>query len=187
MGGKFDCESFHTTCLTWFINPVPVTVRNPRANAIIERMHKVLADMLRVQLTSKHEKEDPVKDLTSAAAYAIRATVHGVTKFTPAQLVYSKDMILRTTIEAKVELVRQRREAALRVNNARENKRRIHHEYQPGDKILILANPLDPKLTLHRGPYTVRSYNKATGTLHIQRRNYVEPINIRNVRPFYGR
>ena len=70
-------------------------------------MHKVLADMLRVQLAMTHPKDDPIKDLTSAAAYAIRATVHGVTQFTPAQVVFSKDMILRTHIEANVELVRQ--------------------------------------------------------------------------------
>jgi RNase H-like domain found in reverse transcriptase/Integrase zinc binding domain len=93
-GGEFDCSSFHTVCKMWYIKPEPITVKNPRANAIVERMHRVLGDMIRVQLASKHAKDDPVTDLTSAAAYAIRATVHGVTKYTPAQLVYSRDMIL---------------------------------------------------------------------------------------------
>ena len=106
-GGEFDCQSFHTKCLVWFVNPIPITVKNPRANAIVERMHQVLGDMLRVQLASTHAKDDPVKDLTSAAAYAMRATVHGVTKYTPSQLVFAKDMILRTTVEANVELARQ--------------------------------------------------------------------------------
>jgi len=186
-GGEFDCRSFHTICLMWHIKPEPITVKNPRANAIVERMHRVLGDMLRVQLASKHTKEDPIKDLTSAAAYAIRATVHGVTKYTPAQLVYSRDMILRTKMQANVELVRQRREAAIQANNTRENKRRIAYNYKEGDRVLILAKSLDPKLQLHQGPYKVVSYNKATGTLHIQRKNYVEPINIRNVRPFFGK
>jgi len=69
--------------------------------------------MLRVQLMKHHEKDDPIKDLTSASAYAMRATVHGVTKYTPSQLVFAKDMILHTTMEANVELARQRREAAI--------------------------------------------------------------------------
>lgn len=185
-GGEFDCRSFHTKCLIWHIKPEPITVKNPRANAIVERMHRVLGDMLRVQLATAHTKDDPVKDLTSAAAYAMRATVHGVTQYTPAQLVFSRDMILRTKMIADIELVRQRREAAIQANNARENKRRIKYDYQAGDKILILANPLDPKLKLHQGPYPVVNYDKATGTLHIQRKNYVEPINIRNVRPYFG-
>ena len=186
-GGEFDCEHFHNVLLLWHIKPEPITVKNPRANAIVERMHKVLGDMLRVQLASKHPKENPVYDLTSAAAYAIRATVHGVTKFAPSQLVFSKDMILRTNMTASVELARQRREAAIQVNNAKENRRRIAYTYKAGDKVLVLAKSLDPKLQLHQGPYRVESYNKATGTLHIKRKNYVEPINIRNVRPYFGR
>jgi len=81
-GGEFDNHAFHGLCTKWFIRPVPITAKNPRANAIVERMHRVLGDMLRVQLVKHHEKDDPIKDLTSAAAYAMRATVHGVTKCT---------------------------------------------------------------------------------------------------------
>ena len=186
LGGEFDNEYFSATCTLWHVKPTPITAKNPRANAIVERMHSILGDMLRVQLATKHQREKPVEDLTSAAAYALRATVHGVTKYTPAQLVYNKDMILRTKMEAKVELVRQRREAAIQVNNARENKRRIAHDYKKGDRILILSQALDPKMKSHNRPYPVINYDKATGTLHIQRKNYVEPINIRNVRPFFG-
>ena len=185
-GGEFDNESFHTTCLLWHIKPDPITVKNPRANAIVERMHRVLGDMLRVQIATKHPKEDPIKDMTSAAAYGIRATVHGVTKYSPAQLVFQKDMILRTKFEADIDLVRRRREAAIQVNNTRENRRRIAHTYKPGDRVLLLTNPLDPKMQLNEGPFKVVSVNKASGTLHIQRRHYVEPINIRRVRPFFG-
>ena len=187
LGGEFDNDYFRAMCTLWYIKPTPITNKNPRANAIVERMHSILGDMIRVQLASKHPKENPVEDLTSAAAYALRATVHGVTKYTPAQLVYNKDMILRTNMEAKVELVRQRREAAVQVNNARENKRRIAYDYKGGDQVLILSQALDPKLQLHRGPYRVVNYDRATGTLHIQRKNYVEPINVRNVRPYFGR
>ena len=133
-----------------------------------------------------HERDDPVKDITSAAAYAIRATVHGVTKYTPSQLVFAKDMILRTTVEANVKLARQRREAAISTNNERENKSRVAHTYKKGDWILILSQHLDPKLQLHPGPFKVLSYNSGSGTLYIQRKHYVESINIRNVRPFYG-
>lgn len=186
LGGEFDCEAFHTTCLTWYLNPMPITVQNPRANAIVERMHRVMGDMIRVQIASKHELEDVVKEMTSAAAYAIRAMVHSTTMCTPAQLVFSRDMILRTKMEADVELVRQRRETAIRNNNARENKRRIAYKYKAGDRVLILSRGLDPKLKLHQGPHEVLSYNQASGTLHIRRRNYVEPINIRNVRPYFG-
>ena len=185
-GGEFDNHIFWGLCTKWFIRPVPITAKNPRANAIVERMHRVLGDMLRVQLVKYHDRDDPVKDITSAAAYAIRATVHGVTKYTPSQLVFARDMILRTTVEANVELARQRREAAISTNNARENKSRVAHTYKKGDWILILSQHLDPKLQLHPGPFKVLSYNSGSGTLYIQRKHYVESINIRNVRPYYG-
>jgi transposase InsO family protein len=122
-GGEFDNREFRNRLITWFIKPEPITVKNPRANAIVERMHKVLGDMLQTQLASRYATENPVEDLLCAAAYALRATVHGVTQYTPAQLVFSKDMILRTNVEANVELVHLCREAAVRQNNLHENKR----------------------------------------------------------------
>jgi len=186
-GSEFIASQFQTLLRKWYIVPVPITVKNPRANAIVERMHAVLGNMLRCQLVTRSPNDDPVTDMTTAAAYAIRSTVHGVNKFSPGQLIYRRDMIQRLTIEANMELVRQRREAAIHVNNARENKRRISHAYKSGDKVLILPNSLDPKLALNQGPYKVISYNEKNGTLHIQRKNYIEPINVRNVRPYFGR
>ena len=86
-GGEFDNHVFHGSCIKWHIRPVSITAKNQRANVIVERMHRVLGDMLRVQLVKHHEKEDPITDLTSAAAHAMRATVHGVTKDASSQLV----------------------------------------------------------------------------------------------------
>ena len=65
-------------------------------------------------------------------------------------------------------------------NSTQENKRRIAYQYKAGDKVLIMSGKMsiDPKLKLHEGPYRVLSYNKASGTLRIRRRNYVEPTNI---------
>jgi len=56
-----------------------------------------------------------------------------------------------------MELARQRREAAIRQNNARENKSRVTHNYKKGDWVLILSGHLDPKLQLHPGPFKVLS------------------------------
>jgi hypothetical protein len=35
-GGKFDNREFRNRLITWFIKPEPITVKNPRANAIVE-------------------------------------------------------------------------------------------------------------------------------------------------------
>jgi hypothetical protein len=78
-GGKFDNREFRNRLITWFIKPEEITVKNSRANTIMECMHKVPGDMLQTQLASWYATENPVKYLLSAAAYALCATVHGVT------------------------------------------------------------------------------------------------------------
>ena len=129
-----------------------------------------MGDMIRVQLTQQHEHDDPIQDIFTAAAYGIRATVHGTTLFTPGQIVFNKDMILRTNILVNTELIRQRRCAAAVKNNIRENKRRIPYKYQPGGKVLLLTRYLDPKLKLKEGPYTIESVNsKKLNTSHQER------------------
>ena len=134
-----------------------------------------------------YEIDDPLRDLLSAAAYGIRATVHGTTLFTPGQLVFSKDMILRTHIDADYEFIRRRREAAAIKNNERENKRRIPYKYQVGGKVLFLNRYNDPKLKLRAGPFKIVGVNRDNGTLHIQRGQYIESINMRLVRPYFGK
>jgi len=186
-GGEFDNAWLFALCKRWNITPVPTTTMNPRANAIVERMHKIMADMIRCQMSLRHQDDDPVRDMLSAIAYAIRSTVHGTTQYTPGQLVFSKDMILRTHMEADIRLIQLRRQQMAKTNNTRrENKRRIKHSYEPGDKVLILPSPLEAKLTLNQGPFAVVNYDKATGTLQIRRKNYIESINIRRVRPYFG-
>ena len=149
-------------------------------------MHQILGDMVRIQLVTKHDANDPIWDMLSAAAYGIQSTMHGTTLFTPGQLAFNKNMILCTHFEANTELVQWHCQAAILHNNARENKRRIAYNYQPGDKVLILAGGMDPKLALHQGPFEVLHFNKANGTLQIHRKNYIESINMRLVRPYFG-
>ena len=95
-------------------------------------------------------------------------------------------MILRTHMEADMRMIQLRRRQAAEKNIIRENKRRIKYAYKPGDKVLILPSRLDSKHTLNEGPYRVNHYNKSTGTLQIRRKNYIESINIRRVRPYFG-
>ena len=125
--------------------------------------------------------------LLSAAAYGIRASVHGTTKYSPGQIVFSKDMILRTHIKANLEYIWQRRRKASEQNNLRENRRRIKYDYKEGDKVLLLPERNAPKLKLNLGPFKVVSYDKANGTLQIRRGQDIEPVNIRLVRPYFGR
>jgi hypothetical protein len=105
---------------------------------MVEHSHRMMGDILRAQLSRKHPHDDSIKEMLSAIAYGIRTTVHGTTHFTLAQLVFCKDMILRTNMEMDMEMIRNRRQEAIIHNNQRENRRRMKYDYKEGDKILIL-------------------------------------------------
>jgi hypothetical protein len=154
-GNEFDNAWMYALCAQWYIKREPITVKNPRANAIVKILHKVMGGLLRCQLAKRHDKDDAVADLLSAASYGIQSTIHGTTQYTPGHLVLSKDMILRTHMEADMDMVRLRRQKAAIVNNERENKRCYKHKYKPSDKVLIVTQErLDPRLKFNVGPYT---------------------------------
>jgi hypothetical protein len=82
-------------------NQLQVTTNTAQANAIIERNHKVVNDMLRsFDLENNHEnpeeKEDNSLDCflqSTAWKISIRSTYHTTLEATPCQLVFGRDMI----------------------------------------------------------------------------------------------
>ena len=68
----------------------PITVRNPQANAIVERVHQTIGNMIRTfELEENYlDKDDPWKGILCAIVFAIRATLHTTLQKSPAQLVF---------------------------------------------------------------------------------------------------
>ena len=55
-----------------------MTVRNPQANATVERVHQTIGNMVRtfeLEDNCPHE-DDPWKQMLCATAFAVKATVH---------------------------------------------------------------------------------------------------------------
>ena len=121
-----------------------ITTRNPQANAILERMHQTLGNMVRTfQLPTNEniEDEDPFSGLLSAAAFATRATVHTTLGAIPSQLVFGRDAILNTKFNADWNYIRARKQKIINQNNPRENSKRAPHTYRVGDKVLFKQRP----------------------------------------------
>ena len=77
------------------IKTKPITVRNPQANAIVERVHQVTGNMIRTCKLEENylDEEDPWKRILSATAFAVRSTHHITLQKSPGQLVFGRDMI----------------------------------------------------------------------------------------------
>ena len=71
----------------------PITVRNPQANAIVERIHQVIANMVRTfELETNYlDVDNPWKGIL------VRLTYHTTLRKTSGQLVFGRDMIFNTT------------------------------------------------------------------------------------------
>jgi hypothetical protein len=56
----------------------PITVRNPQANAIVERVHQVIGNIIRTfELQDNYlDETNPWKRILSATAFAVGATYH---------------------------------------------------------------------------------------------------------------
>jgi hypothetical protein len=77
------------------IKAKPITVRNPQAIAIVERVHQVVGNIIRTfELESNYlDEEDPWKGILSATVFAGQSTFHTTLRSTPGQLVFGRDMI----------------------------------------------------------------------------------------------
>lgn len=189
-GTEFTGWAFQRLINRHGIHGVPTTVKNPQANAICERMHQSITNSLRALLHT-----NPPQNVESAhllmdtalqtAAYATRVATHGTLKISPGAMIFQRDMILDIPVVADLELLRQRRQAAIDTNLIRANRRRISHDYQVGDLVLILAykpDKLQPRVAAGPFPITIVHSN---GTVTIQRSPLVsDRINIRRIRPY---
>ena len=62
------------------IKPKPITTRNSQANAIIERVHQTIGNVLRTFNVKDIDDEDPWTGILAATIFKIRATFHTTLK-----------------------------------------------------------------------------------------------------------
>jgi transposase InsO family protein len=165
----------------------PITVRNPQANAIVERVHQVIGNIIRTfELETNYmDDADPWKGILSATAFAVRSTFHTTLRNTPGQLVFGRDMILNIKHEANWEYIRARKQMIIEKNNKAENATRIPHNYQIGDMVLIRRGTENKYETPFKGPFAILKVND-NGTVRIKVKNVEDTYNIRRLTPYIG-
>ena len=98
----------------------------------------------------------------------MRATVHTTLKATPGSLVYQRDMILNIPVVADLLDITAWRQQVIDERTMAKNRKRISHDYQPNDQVLVLAYKPE-KLEPHaHGPYCIL-HTHVNGTVHCNR------------------
>ena len=128
--------------------------------------------------------EPDLPQILANCAFAVRTTYHTTMTYSPAQVVFGRDMIVPTNLNIDWDTIRRRKEEQVARDNVRENKTRKPHTYNVGDHVIIRNDSTrDPKHSRRSyGPYRIHQVRN-NGTLVIEKGNYLETVNIRRVAP----
>lgn len=131
------------------------------------------------------DADDPWAGILSATMFALRATYHTTLQATPAQLVFGRDAVLNTVVEANWQLIKQRKQKIINLNNAHENARRIAHTYRVKDQVMCVGKPTLAKYGTNAwdGPHEIVKVND-NGTVHLKKGSVIETVNIRQIKPY---
>ena len=123
-GSEFIGHEFKKMLNDYGVKKKPITTRNPQANAIVERVHQTIGNIIRTfELHENYlDEDDPWKGILAATAFAIRATYHTTLQKSPGQLIFGRDMIFNIQHTANWEYIRARKQRLIQKNNKNENK-----------------------------------------------------------------
>jgi hypothetical protein len=84
-----------------------MVVQNLQANAILDRVHQTIGNIIRKFSKENMDEENPWAGVLAATMLAVRATSHTTMQATTTQLVFGRDSILNTKFEASWVFIRQ--------------------------------------------------------------------------------
>jgi transposase InsO family protein len=190
-GSEFIGFEFQELLDSYGIQSSATTVKNPTANAVIERVHQTMTNMLRttdLQSVNFSTALDPFDDILSSVAFALRATYHTSMKAT--QVVFGRDMFFPTTYVANWHQQRAMQTERMQRDAAKENRNRIDYPYEVGDLVLIRRDRGDEVIgKLARptyGPFRIIQVFP-NGTVIVDRHRFHERIHVRRLIPYHRR
>jgi transposase InsO family protein len=187
-GGEFTGFPFQDLLYRAAIQPKCITVKNPQANAICERMHQTVGQVLRTILHGQpvpnmQQAHHVIDSALATAMHVTRTAVSRSMGISPGELVFHRDMLLNIPVFVDLIALRNKRQALVDEATRRENSRRWNFDYAVG-QLAYIKEYRPNKLGIQaKGPYPVtRVYTNGTVELatspHVRTR-----INIRRLIP----
>ena len=189
-GAEFKGFEFQAMLKRNGIKSSPTTVKNPQSNGICERMHQTVENTLRAIIRHKpaltaEEARQRVEYAIAIAQFAQRAAITRATNMAPGAMAFGRDMILNIPLLADLERIRERRQEIVDYNAARQNMKRISHDYQPKQKVVIIHKDADKLAESTSGPFEIEKVHvNGTVTLRIAP-GITDRYNIRRIRPYH--
>ncbi len=187
-GSEFKLH-FVALCESFGITSKPTSIRNPTANAILERVHQVISSMLRtaeIDMANSVKPSD-IETFVTNTAWAIRSTYHTVLKASPGAAIFGRDMLFDIPFLAAWNKIGEYRQRQTDRNTLWENRSRRDWDYKVGDIVLLLKEGILRKgeSKYESDPWTITEIH-TNGTVRIQCGTKSERLNIRRVTPFFN-
>jgi hypothetical protein len=137
-GSEFKLH-FKYLCITYGVKCKPTTAKNPQANAILECLHQVLAQMLRTAELNmaKTVTSNDVDVFLDNAAWVICSTYHTVLKAFPGAAIFGCDMLFDIPFIADWNKIGDYRQRLTDLNTAHKNSKQVDYDYKVGNKVLL--------------------------------------------------
>ena len=173
-GTEFMAEFAKMCHNDYVLNRKPITTRKPQSNAIIERIHQNIGNIIRTFDVSNIVNNDPWSGILVATMFAVRATYHTILQASPMQLVFGRDAILNINHVADWEHIRQRKKLRINHNNMQEKMQPNNHQYKVDDKILFKRKKNSKHELEFMGPFPITQIND-NGTVRFKRESSIMP------------
>ena len=122
-GTDFMGEEFQEMLRSYGIQSKPITIKNPQANAICERVHLEILNVIRC-----YDGIDCKKTI-HYAAFAEKASYRSIFNASPGQLIFGQYMITRQLYNASWSYLFKRRFDAILYADDRDNSKRFEYFY----------------------------------------------------------
>jgi hypothetical protein len=159
-GGEFIGHKFQELLTRFGITPKPITVKNPQANAICERMHQTVANVLRTLMHAHPPQNDEqahqlVDNALATAMHVTRCAVSQSLGISPGEFVFRRDMLMDIPILVDLATLRDKRQALVDKAVMRENARRYDYNYAIGQYAYVKVWEPDKLQERLEGPHLV--------------------------------
>ncbi len=183
-GSKFKLH-FQSLYNTYGIKHKPTSVKNPQANAILERIHAILGNKLRTSKLNMAEmvKANDIDIFLSDAAWAVCSTYHIVLKASPVAAIFGWDILFVILFIADSQKIGEHRQELTDLN-VHENKGRSDYDYKVGQKLLLRKEGIlgNAESRWHKKLWLLTSVH-TDGTTTVQRGNKIDRMNIWRIKP----
>ena len=156
-GSEFKLH-FQSFCEDYGIKCKPTTIKNPTANAVLERMHGVVGNMMQTRQLDgqKTLTDDDIDEFIVNAARAVHSTYHTVLGSSPGSDIFGRDMLFDIPYLVDWTKIGNRRQAQINCDALRKNKERVDFDYKVGRKCLLRKEgTLQKSETRFEGPYLI--------------------------------